>query len=48
MEIELEDIPKNPRTLTDIKIKNNINDKIAQNNNEIQNIKKKLKKERGY
>ena len=41
-------MPKNPRTLTDIKSKNKIKDKISQNKNEIQNIQKKLKKERGY
>ena len=48
LENELEEMPKNPRTLTDIKSKNKIKDKISQNKNEIQNIQKKLKKERGY
>ena len=48
LENELEEIPKNPRTLNDIKFRNNSKDKIAQNNNEIKNIQKKLKKERGY
>ena len=37
-----------PRTLSDIKLKNNINDKIALNENEIQKTKAKLKKLRGY
>ena len=37
-----------PRTLSDIKLKNNINDKIALNENEIQKMKAKLKKLRGY
>ena len=48
LENELEEMPKNPRTLTDIKSKNKIKDKISQNKTEIQNIQKKLKKERGY
>ena len=37
-----------PRTLSDIKLKNNISDKIALNDNEIQKTKNKLKKLRGY
>ena len=45
---EFYELPEHPRTLSDIKIKNNISDKISQNNNEIQNIKNKLKKIRGY
>ena len=48
LESELDEINKYTKTLTDIKNKNNINDKISQNNIEIQNIKKKLKKLRGY
>ena len=48
LENELEEIPKNPRTFSDIKYKNNINDKIAQNNNEIKSVKKKLRKIRDY
>ena len=37
-----------PRTLSDIKLKNNINDKIDLNEKEIQNTKNKLKIIRGY
>ena len=45
---ELYELPAHPRTLSDIKLKNNISDKISQNNSEIQSIKNKLKKIRGY
>ena len=48
LENDLNEIMNSPRTLSDIKLKNNISDKIALNDNEIQKTKKKLKKLRGY
>ena len=48
LENELSDIPENPQTLTDIKLRNNIKDKILQSDNELKSIKQKLKKLRGY
>ena len=48
LENELSDIPEHPQTLTDIKLRNNIKDKIFQSDNELKNIKQKLKKLRGY
>jgi hypothetical protein len=48
LENELSDIPEHPQTLTDIKLRNNIKDKIIQSDNELKNIKQKLKKIRGY
>jgi len=48
LENDLNEIMNSPRTLSDIKLKNNISDKIALNDNEIQKTKNKLKKLRGY
>ena len=48
LENDLTEIMSNPLTLSDIKLKNHINDKISFNNNEIQKTKAKLKKLRGY
>lgn len=48
LENDLDEINRYTKTLTDVKIKNNINDKISLNNIEIQSIKKKLKRIRGY
>ena len=48
LENDLTEIMSNPLTLSDIKLKNHINDKISLNNNEIQKTKAKLKKLRGY
>jgi len=48
LENELNEIDDNPQTLSNIKSRNNIKDKILQNNNEILIIKKKLQKLRGY
>ena len=48
LENYLTEIMSNPLTLSDIKLKNHINDKISFNNNEIQKTKAKLKTLRGY
>jgi prefoldin subunit 5 len=48
LENELNEIANYPQTLSNIKSRNNIKDKILLNNNEILNIKKKLQKLRGY
>ena len=48
LENELSDIPEPPQTLTDIKLRNNIKDKIFQSDSELKNIKQRLKKLRGY
>ena len=48
LENELIEVTESPRTLSDIKLKNNINDKIDLNEKEIQNTKNKLKIIRGY
>ena len=48
LENDLTEIMSNPLTLSDIKLKNHINDKISFNNNEIQKTKAKLKTLRGY
>lgn len=48
LENDLSDIPDNPRTLTDVKNRNSIQDKINQNDKEISITKDKLKKIRGY
>ena len=48
LENDLNEIMNSPRTLSDIKLKNNISDKITLNDNEIQKTKNKLKKLRGY
>jgi hypothetical protein len=48
LENELIEATESPRTLSDIKLKNNINDKIELNEKEIQNTKNKLKIIRGY
>ena len=48
LENELSEIPEPPQTLTDIKLRNNIKDKIFQSDSELKNIKQKLKKLRGY
>ena len=47
LENDLSEIPDHPRTLKDIKLKNNIKDKISQNDKEIFNIQNQLKNIRG-
>ena len=47
LEKSFSEIPEHPRTLKDIKLKNNIKDKIFQNNKEIINTQNQLKKIRG-
>ena len=48
LENDLIEVNESPRTVSDIKLKSNINDKITFNENEIQKTKNKLKKLRGY
>jgi hypothetical protein len=47
LEKDLSEIPEHPRTLKDIKLKNSIKDKIAQNDREMINIQQQLRKLRG-
>ena len=48
LENELIEVNESPRTFSDIKLKSNINNKIALNEKEIQNTKNKLKNLRRY
>ena len=46
--LNLIEVNESPRTFSDIKLKSNINNKIALNEKEIQNTKNKLKNLRRY
>ena len=48
LENDVNQLPEHPRTLTDVRLRNSLNDKIKQNEKETENVKRQLRRIRGY